>query len=216
MIFTAKAILFDMDGVLVDSGLAVARVWRVWAMEHGFEPDAVITQAHGRRSIETVRALTPHLDAGRENLKIEQMEIEDTDGVIAVPGTLQLLRSLPPERFAVVTSATRPLAEARLGHAGVPFPQRFVCGDDVVNGKPSPEPYLRGAQMLGFAPGECLVFEDAPSGIASARAAGMQVIALGTTCPARQLQAASAVITSFAEVKAEFHEGMFTLRVGTV
>src|SRR5215467_5707371 len=114
MTFTAKAILFDMDGVLIDSAPAVERVWRKWALAHGLAPDAVIEQAHGRRSVETIRAVAPHVDAARENVNVEQMEIEDKEGVTALPGALELLRKLPQERFAIVTSATTPLAVARL------------------------------------------------------------------------------------------------------
>jgi len=216
MIFTAKAILFDMDGVLVDSTAAVARVWRAWATEHGFDPKHVIAHAHGRRSIETVRALAPHLDAERENIRVEQMEIDDKDGVISLPGAAELLNSLPPERFGIVTSATHALAEARLGFAGLPIPTRFVGGEDVLDGKPSPEPYLKGAVLLGFRPEECLVFEDAPAGIAAARAAGMQVIALHTTCPVHELNGAEAILESLAEVKADFHDGIITLRANVV
>jgi sugar-phosphatase len=217
LIFTVKAILFDMDGVLVDSTAAVARVWRAWSIEHGLDPERVIAHAHGRRSIETVRALAPHLDAEHENIKVEQMEIEDKDGVIALPGAAELLRSLPPERFAIVTSATRPLAEARMGYAGLPIPKgRFVGGDDVQNGKPSPEPYLKGAALLGFMPEECLVFEDAPAGIAAARGAGMRAIALHTTCPVRELRAAEAVVASLAEIKGQFHDGAITLHANAV
>ncbi len=217
LVFTVKAILFDMDGVLVDSTAAVARVWRVWATKHGFDPGHVIAHAHGRRSIETVRALAPHLDAERENIRVEQMEIDDKDGVIALPGAVELLRSLPPERYAIVTSATRPLAEARMGYAGLPIPKgRLVGGDDVQHGKPSPEPYLKGAALLGFTAGECLVFEDAPAGVAAARAAGMRVIALHTTCPAHELHAAEAVVASLAEVKAQFHDEIITLHANAV
>src|SRR5258708_4124744 len=216
MIFPAKAILFDMDGVLIDSTPAVARVWRAWAMEHGFDPGRVIAHAHGRRSIETVRALAPHLDAARENIRVEQMEIDDKDGVIPLPGAAELLHRLPQERFAIVTSATRPLAEARMGYAGLLIPKRFICAEDVVHGKPSPEPYLKGAEMLGFAPDECLVFEDAPAGIAAARTAGMRVIALHTTAPVHELQAAETVVASLAEVKAQFHDGVITLRADAV
>ena len=216
MIFTAKAILFDMDGVLVDSASAVERVWRAWATEYGYDPERVVAQAHGRRSIETIRELAPHLDPERENLRVEQMEIEDKDGVVPLPGAAELLRNLPLGRFAIVTSATHALAEARLGFAGLPIPPRFIGGDDVVHGKPSPEPYLKGATLLGFTPDECLVFEDAPAGIAAARAAGMRVIALHTTCPARELKGADAVLASLAEVKMQFHEGIITLHADTV
>jgi sugar-phosphatase len=217
LIFTAKAILFDMDGVLVDSTAAVARVWRGWAIENGLDPERVIAHAHGRRSIETVLALAPHLDAERENIRIEQMEIDDKDGVIALPGAVELLRSLPMERFAIVTSATRPLAEARMGYAGLPIPKgRFVGGDDVLHGKPSPEPYLKGAALLGFTPEECLVFEDAPAGISAARAAGMRVIALHTTCAAHELNAAEVILASLAEVQAQFHDGVITLHTNVV
>jgi mannitol-1-/sugar-/sorbitol-6-phosphatase len=203
MVLSAKAILFDMDGVLIDSAPAVERVWRVWALAHGFDPASVVAQAHGRRSIETIRAVAPAMDAEKENIIVEQMEIQDKGGVTALNGAAELLGRLPGERFAIVTSATHPLAVARLGYAGLPVPRYMITADDVVKGKPSPEPYLKGAALLGFPPPDCLVFEDTPAGIASARASAMQAIALQTTYPAQELHAADAIIASLADVKAE-------------
>jgi sugar-phosphatase len=203
MLLSAKAILFDMDGVLIDSAPAVERVWRLWALAHGFDPASVVAQAHGRRSIETIRAVAPAMDAEKENIIVEQMEIQDKGGVTALNGAAELLGRLPGERFAIVTSATHPLAVARLGYAGLPVPRYMITADDVVKGKPSPEPYLKGAALLGFPPPDCLVFEDTPAGIASARASAMQAIALQTTYPAQELHAADAIIASLADVKAE-------------
>jgi len=151
------------------------------------------------------------LDAEKENVIVEQMEIDDKEGVTALPGAAELVAHLPPDRFAIVTSATRPLAIARLGYAGIPVPRRMITADDVTHGKPSPEPFLKGAALLGFAPEDCLVFEDSPAGIASARSAGMKAIALQTTYPADQLQAANAIIGSLADVKATLHDEGITL-----
>src|ERR1700686_2268118 len=211
MIFSPKAVLFDMDGVLIYSGPAVERVWHAWATAHGLDPVGVVEQAHGRRSIETIRAVAPELNAEKENSKVEQMEIDDKDGVTALPGAEELLGKLPAERFAIVTSATRPLAVARLGYAGLLLPAHIVTPDDGVHGQPSPEPYLKGAALLGFAANDCLVFEDTPAGVAAARAAGTRVIALHTTYPASALQAADAVVASRAEVEAKFLNGRIIL-----
>lgn len=200
-----------MDGVLVDSGNAVARVWHRWALEHNLDPSYVIEHAHGRRSAETLRMVAPELEADRENLKVEQMEIEDKEGITALRGAVELLRSLPRERFTIVTSATPGLAVARLEHVGIPLPERFITADDVVNGKPSPEPYLKGAALLGFAAADCLVFEDTPAGITAGKAAGMQVIALQTTYPAEALAAADAMVKSLADVEARFADGVISL-----
>ncbi|HET9838694.1 MAG TPA: HAD family hydrolase [Candidatus Angelobacter sp.] len=216
MTFTAKAILFDMDGVLIDSAPAVERVWRQWAHAHHLDPEKVVAQAHGRRSIETIRAVAPHMQAERENMKVEQMEIEDKEGVTALPGALPLLRRLPTERFAIVTSATRPLAIARLGYAGLPLPRYMVTADDVVQGKPSPEPYLSGAALLGVAPADCIVCEDTPPGIASAHAAGMRAIAVGNTYSTHQLAAADAVAGSLEEIAIEVLEHSLVLNVDTL
>jgi sugar-phosphatase len=213
VIFYCKAILFDMDGVLVNSGNAVERVWRKWALEHHLDPAYVVQHAHGRRSSETLRVVAPHLEAGQENLKVEQMEIEDTEGIIAVPGAAELLRSLPPERFTIVTSATPALALARLQYVGIPIPERFITADDVVNGKPSPEPYLKGAALLGFAAPDCLVFEDTPAGIRAAKAAGMRVIAVQTTYPAEELTVADTLVKSLAAVKARLAEDLIEVVV---
>jgi sugar-phosphatase len=199
-------LLFDLDGVLVDSTAAVVRVWRQWAIEHGLDSQVVVDHALGRRSLETVQIVAPHLDAEAENLKVEAMEIADKDGVIALPGAAGLLRSLPPDRFTLVTSATRILAVARLGYAGLPVPQRFVSADDVTQGKPFPDPYLKGATLLGIPPTGCVAFEDTPAGIESARAAGMRVIALHTTYPAEELKAADFVVSSLADVRVEVRE----------
>ena len=213
MIFFAKAILFDMDGVLMDSTPSVERVWRTWAARHGLDPVRVASQAHGRRSIETIRAVAPELDAERENVLVEKMEIDDKEGVTALPGAAELLAHLPPEHFAIVTSATRPLAVARLGYAGIPVPRHMITANDVIHGKPSPEPFLNGAALLGFAPGDCLVFEDSPAGVTSARSAGMKAIALQTTYPADHLQAAHWIIGNLADVKATLREGKIGLEL---
>jgi len=204
VLLTAKAVLFDLDGVLVDSTPAVERVWRKWAVEHNRDPDYVVEMAHGRRSVETIRVVAPELKAEEENLKVEQMEIEDKEGVVVIPGAAQLLRNLPPDRFTIVTSATRPLAAARLGYAGLPVPERYISADDVVNGKPDPEPYLKGAALLGFTPNDCLVIEDAPAGVKSAKAAGMQVIALTTTYSAAELSSADAILGSCLDISPRF------------
>jgi sugar-phosphatase len=207
VILSAKAILCDMDGVLMDSTPSVERVWRAWAAKHGLDPEQVARLAHGRRSIETIRQVTPNLDAEKENVIVEHMEINDKEGVTALPGAADLLSRLPPGRFAIVTSATRPLAVARLGYAGIPVPRHVITANDVIHGKPSPEPFLKGAALLGFAPEDCLVFEDSPAGLASARSARMKAIALQTTYPADQLQAADAIIGSLADVKTTLRHG---------
>lgn len=186
--------------MLVDSTPAVARTWRSWALQHHLSPEVAISKAHGRRSIETIRELAPHLNAEQENRKVERMEIEDREGVVALPGAAHLLNILPGDRYAIVTSATRELALARLGYAGLPQPANLISADDVRDGKPSPEPYLAGAKLLGMAPNGCLVFEDAPAGVASARAALMPVMALQTTYSARELSGADAIVHSLAEV----------------
>jgi sugar-phosphatase len=216
MIFSAKAILFDMDGVLMDSTPSVERVWRTWAAMHGLNPEQVASQAHGRRSIETIRVVAPELDAEKENAIVEQMEIADKDGVTALPGAVELLAQLPADRFAIVTSATRPLAVARLGYAGIPVPRHMITANDVIHGKPSPEPFLKGAALLGFAPEECLAFEDSPAGIASTRSAGMKAIALQTTYPADQLPAGHAIIGNLADVKADLRDKDIILELASV
>jgi sugar-phosphatase len=182
-----SAILFDLDGVLVDSTPAVARVWGTWARERGFDPEETIRRAHGRPSISTLRELLPDADHEAENREIERREIEDTAGVVVLPGAQELLNSLPPDRWALVTSCTRPLALARLKVAGLPVPRNFITSTDVTNGKPHPEPYLKAANLLGVPPADCLVVEDVPAGVSSGHAAGARVIGLRTTTSADEL-----------------------------
>jgi mannitol-1-/sugar-/sorbitol-6-phosphatase len=176
-----KGVLFDLDGVLADSTPAVSRVWTIWANKYGFDPAETVRRAHGRPSLTTIRELLPQADHDAENSIVEQMEIEDLDDVIALPGAAQLLHSLPANRWTVVTSCTRPLAMVRLRAAGLPVPKEIVTSNDIVNGKPHPEPYLKGAELLGLSAADCIVLEDAPAGIRSGKAAGAKVIALQTT-----------------------------------
>lgn len=198
-----SAVLFDLDGVLVDSTPAVERVWRGWAEEHGLDPDYVVQWAHGRRSVETIRRVAPHMDALSENLKVEQREIEDLEGVRAIEGAAELLASIPPDHWTVVTSATRALAEARMGYVHLPLPKDAITAELVERGKPDPEPYLKGAALLGFAPSECLVIEDTAAGIKAAKTAGMQAVGLATTYPAHDLREADVVVRSCADIRVE-------------
>jgi sugar-phosphatase len=188
----AHGLLFDLDGVLVDSTPAVERVWRAWAIKHGFDPDATVTRAHGRPSIETLRELLPNGDYRAENRIVEQGEIDDLEGVVAMPGALALLTSLPPDQWAVVTSCTRPLAEARWGASGLPRPRQWITSSDIAHGKPAPDAYLAGAALLGLPPGDCLVFEDAPAGVRAGKAAGCRVVAFTTMATPATLREAGA------------------------
>jgi sugar-phosphatase len=202
-----SAVLFDLDGVLVDSTPVVERIWRAWANEQGLDPDYVLQWAHGRRSIETIRRVAPQMDAAKENQSVERREIEDMDGVRAIEGAAELLASLPPGHWTVVTSATRPLAKARMDHVHLPLPKEAITAEMVERGKPDPEPYLKGAALLGFAPGECLVIEDTAAGIAAAKAAGMQAVGLTTTYPAYELREADVIVHSCADIRIEVGTG---------
>lgn len=186
-----KALLFDMDGVLIDSTPAVSRVWTKWAIERGFDPVEVVRQAHGRPSLATVRELLPGANHVEENKEVERREMEDLWGVVPLPGSQDLLHRLPNSRWAIVTSSTRPLAEVRLRAAGLAAPSVWITSSDLVRGKPDPEPYLKAAAALGFAAAECVVVEDVPAGIRSGKSAGARVIAFPTTLPAAELRLAN-------------------------
>jgi len=192
--FSCAAILFDLDGVLCDSTRQVDREWREWAARKGVDGDAVMAIAHGVRTIEVIRRVAPQLDAAAEAAAIENHEAHDQTGVFVMPGAVELVGSIPAGRWGVVTSGSRLLATNRLRHCGLPVPEVLVTSDDVMNGKPHPEPYLKGAERMGLAPAECLVIEDAPAGIQSARAGGMKVIGMASTYGAEKLREADAVV----------------------
>ncbi|HEX6822858.1 MAG TPA: HAD family hydrolase [Candidatus Sulfotelmatobacter sp.] len=183
-----EALLFDMDGVLINSTPAVARVWSRWAIERGFKPEEVVARAHGRPSLTTVKEFLPDADHDAENREVERREIEDLEGVVPLPGALELLSSLPDDRWTIVTSCTRALAEVRIRAAGLPLPRKLVTSNDITNGKPHPDPYLKGASKLGFSPSDCVVVEDVPAGVRSGKAAGAKVIAFTTTVEAAVLR----------------------------
>ena len=199
--FSCSAILFDLDGVLVDSTRAVDREWREWAARKGVDGDAIMAIAHGVRTIEVIRRVAPHLDAEAEANAIENHEANDQRGVAVMPGAVELLRSIPEGKWGVVTSGSRLLAKNRLQFCGLPIPEVLITSDDVTNGKPHPEPYLKGAEQMGVSPLECVVFEDAPAGIQSARAGGMKVVGIASTYAAAKLAEADAVVQKLARIQ---------------
>jgi mannitol-1-/sugar-/sorbitol-6-phosphatase len=198
--FRCSAILFDLDGVLLDSTLAVAEQYTNWALEHGLDPAEVMKAAHGVRTVEVVQRVAPHLDPVAETKRIEQREAVATN-VVAMPGAVELLSSIPRGKWCVVTSGTRFLATTRMRNFGIPLPDVLVTADDVKNGKPDPEPYRKGAELLKVNPANCVVVEDAPAGIRSAHAAGMKVISMPTTYPAAELQEADAIVSGLPRIK---------------
>lgn len=187
-----RAVLFDLDGVLIDSTPAVTRVWKRWAERHGFDTEEVVRKAHGRPSIATIRDFLPNADHEAENRIVEREEIADLEGVVPLPGALDLLRALPSDRWAIVTSCTRPLARVRINAAGLPVPKNLLTADDITRGKPNPEPYLKGAALVGVPGPDCVVIEDVPAGIRAGKAAGTRVIAVQTTTADEELHGAGA------------------------
>jgi sugar-phosphatase len=179
-VLACDAVLFDCDGVLVDSDASVLAAWNRWAADGRLDPQAVISSAHGRRAADTVAAFLPPEQVSEGIARINRYELEDAVRVRAMPGARDLLRSMPERTWAVVTSGTRALAEARLRAAGLPPPEILVTADDVERGKPDPEGYATAAQRLDVDPARTAVVEDAATGMVAARAAGVRhVIGVG-------------------------------------
>jgi sugar-phosphatase len=202
-----QGVLFDMDGILISSIGSVERSWTKWAMMRGVDPEYACKTAHGRRAIETAALLRPDLDSEQELRLIEDIELADGKGLAVLPGVLELLQALPPDRWTVVTSATERLARQRLAQAGIPVPARLVTADDVELGKPNPAPYLAGAALLGVPPESCVVFEDAESGTLAGRAAGCTVIATTFSHEVASLYAAHYLVEDVTGVSARKLEG---------
>jgi sugar-phosphatase len=207
-----SGVLFDLDGVLIDSTPAGTRVWRQGAWKHGFDPDEVVARVHGRPSLATVREYLP-TDQAADNREIERREMQDADGIIALPGARELLLELPAERWTIATSCTRPLAEVRLRAAGLPIPERLVTSTDVTLGKPHPEPFLQAAAKLGFPASECVVVEDVPAGMRAGKAAGARVIAIRTSVEEAELRRAGAdfILNDCTDVGGAHNSGGLTL-----
>lgn len=198
-----RAILFDLDGVLVDSAERVEKTWREWAARHQLDAELVIAAAHGRRTVETVALVAPGLSADEELRALETSEATNPDGVHEIAGARDLLRLLPPKRWAIVTSGIRAVAEFRIRYTGLPMPAVMICGEEISRGKPDPEGYLAAADRLGFSPADCVVIEDAPPGIEAAKRAGMRVIGIATTYPSERLVGADLVVAHLADLSME-------------
>ena|SRR5271155_3511508 len=196
-----RGILFDMDGVLVSSLGSVERSWTRWAERHGVDPAVAIRTAHGRRAIESVRLLRPDLNDEQELKWLEDMEVEDNEGLEILKGVQPILEAIPEKHWTVVTSATERLARARMADGGIPVPARIVTADMVTRGKPDPEPYRRGAELLGLRPEECLVIEDSASGAKAGHAAGCKVLATLFSHSLESLSAADWIVHSLEDVQ---------------
>ncbi|NUU04132.1 HAD-IA family hydrolase [Herbaspirillum robiniae] len=186
--FKCSGLLFDMDGTLLNSEAATYRAYSWWASKHGLDTETVLKAGQGRRTADTVKSFAPtSVDIETDILEIMRREREDVDGVIEMPGAIALLKSLPPNRWAIVTSADRQLALARLTAAGIPIPEVLITAENVQKGKPSPEGYLLAARTLKLDPTECIVFEDAPAGLVAGIEAGAMVIAISSSLMASRL-----------------------------
>ena len=221
MVVACKGLLFDMDGVLISSIASVDRCWVRWAKHYGVPNADEFRIQHGTRAFEIMKGLRPDFtpEQAAEGLRlIEDMEIADVADLKVLPGVREMLKTLPPERWTIVTSATRRLLLGRLKAAGLPYPDELITADDVVNGKPHPEPYMKGAELLGFGPADCVVVEDAPSGVGAGVAAGSPVMGVLGTHSAEQLYGAGAtwVVRDLSGVKVAVEDGGLRLEFEAV
>lgn len=213
-VIQTRALLFDMDGTLIDSRVLVEKIWKRWCDENGLDWHTVLPRLHGVRMLDSVRRFAPagtDVDATYQRLYTE--EVNDVEGIVPIPGALELLAALPPETWTIVTSADTTLATGRLAAAGIVPPPRMVTGEIVTDGKPHPEGYLLGAKRMGVEPKDCLVFEDAKAGIDAGLAAGARVIAIAGDHP-EEIPADVEWITDLTSLRYEGRvDGMVTLRV---
>ncbi|HZC25872.1 MAG TPA: HAD-IA family hydrolase [Actinopolymorphaceae bacterium] len=211
--FAVDAVLLDLDGTLVDSASALVRTWSRWAAEHSVTPDQMrAVVAHGLTAAALVAALLPAEQVAAGLARIDELEIADVEDVTALAGSEAFVSALPVERWAIVTSGNRRVAEVRLEAAGLVPPPVMVTADDVCRGKPDPEPFLLGAARLDVAPSRCLVVEDSPAGLAAARAAGMATVGVTTTHPARDLHA-DHVVEGLQNLRVDVDGGRLTIGV---
>lgn len=194
-----RAVLLDVDGVLLDTGALFRRVWTEWAVARDLDPALVLLETAGRRSADTVRAVAPRSDVAAECRELDRLVTTGTGEVRAMPGAADLLAGLRVP-WALVTSGSRWFVQRSLRSARLPVPPAAVFGEDVEHGKPAPDPYLAGAELMGVAPEQCVVVEDAPAGVAAAKAAGCTVVAVTTTHRARDLVHADTCLSTLAEV----------------
>ena len=205
-----QAFLFDMDGSLLTSRPAIERVWNAWSARWRLDPPEVSNFLHGRRAIDAVDHFLPHLEPHQRSDEIEWVEsreLQDTEGVVEIPGARDFLNTLPPERWAIVTSAARRLAACRIEAAGLPMPNILLAAEDVHHGKPDPSGYRRAATLLGTSAEQCLVFEDAPAGIRAGLASGADIVVIGDDSESRAL-AQNARAVSFAAMCAKHCAGV--------
>jgi sugar-phosphatase len=215
-VIETQGILFDNDGVLISSIGSVVRSWRKWAALYDVPNAEAYEVPHGVRAMEVIQALRPDIDAAAGLKVIEDIELEDVADLEVLPGVRDLLASLPADRWAIVTSGTRRLIKGRLKVAQLPLPERLITADDVVKGKPDPEPYRRGAALLGFSNADCIVVEDAPSGVGAGIAAGSRVLAVLGTHSVEELRAATWVVRSLEDVTVTVVDGVLRVKFEAV
>ena len=208
-----QAILFDMDGTLVDSGAVISRVLRRWGDHHGIDRERIANLPRGQRTSDTIAGLAPHLDLKTEVASLDAAEHGDLEGVTEISGAAKLVAAIPAERWALVTSADEQLARLRMTAAGLPLPSLLISGASVKKGKPSPEGYLLAAERLGRRPHECVVFEDAPAGVAAGIAAGMRVIGVASTATREELTACTAIVSDLTAVSVTTDGSNLTLTI---
>lgn len=207
MEFRVQAILFDIDGTLVDSTPVVERVWRAFAERRGLDGDEILRVCHGRRAEDTIALFLPEDEREAGTAEVLRLELADLDGVVALPAVADLLAALPAGRWAAVTSGSRELMRTRLAAAGLPVPEVLVAAQDVAVGKPDPEGYLLAAARLGVDPALCLVVEDAPAGLQAGRRAGARTLAVATSHDPASLADADAVVADLASCVVEVTAG---------
>ncbi len=208
-----RGLLFDMDGVLISSIASVERSWAEWARARHLDVTEVMARSHGQRALEIIRSLVPPEEVDAEFKRIEDIEIADVEGLEVLEGVKAILESVPQKFWTIVTSATEKLARVRLAAAGIAVPENFITSDKVTKGKPDPEPYRKGAELLALNPLDCLVIEDAASGARAGKAAGCKVLATLFSHRQEELGAADYIVRSLSDVKVRILPGDHELQL---